>query len=63
MKQVKLESSSSSSSSSSGSDTESNFNDSVLVAHNSYRKKHGVPPLKLSKKVSKATLLQLVTSS
>lgn len=45
--------SSSSSSSSSDSSDEEDFAEDCLKAHNNYRKKHGVPPLKLSKDLSK----------
>lgn len=41
-------------SSSSSSDEDEDFNEAVLKSHNQYRAKHGVPPLKLSKKLNKA---------
>ncbi|KAG0727580.1 Golgi-associated plant pathogenesis-related protein 1 [Chionoecetes opilio] len=44
---------SSSSSESDSSSDEEDFADSCLKAHNDYRKKHGAPALKLSKKLSK----------
>ncbi|XP_066964273.1 uncharacterized protein [Macrobrachium rosenbergii] len=44
---------SSSSSSSSDSSEEGDFAEECLKAHNNYRKKHGVPPLKLNKDLSK----------
>ena len=43
---------SSSSSSSDSSSDEEDFAEECLKAHNEYRKKHGVPSLKLNKKVS-----------
>lgn len=44
---------SSSSSESESSSDEEDFAEDCLKAHNNYRKKHGVPPLKLSKKLNK----------
>ncbi|XP_069430183.1 Golgi-associated plant pathogenesis-related protein 1 isoform X2 [Ovis canadensis] len=36
-----------------GKSASKQFNDEVLKAHNEYRKQHGVPPLKLCKKLNR----------
>uniref|UniRef100_A0A8C3YNZ1 GLI pathosis related 2 n=1 Tax=Catagonus wagneri TaxID=51154 RepID=A0A8C3YNZ1_9CETA len=36
-----------------GKSASKQFNDEVLKAHNEYRRKHGVPPLKLCKKLNR----------
>ena len=36
-----------------GKSASKQFNDEVLKAHNDYRKQHGVPPLKLCKKLNR----------
>ncbi|CAL4089142.1 unnamed protein product, partial [Meganyctiphanes norvegica] len=50
---AKKDSSSSSSSSSDSSSDEEDFVEDVIKSHNDYRKKHGVQPLKKSKKLNK----------
>jgi uncharacterized protein YkwD len=53
VKRIEADRKSGSASSSSEDESEDNFEEESLKAHNLYRAKHGVQPLKLDKKVNK----------